>query len=56
MPGTNGQKEDSAFQHSFDLAVMVAQRYDLRLETQDTWVQTLPWASSSRMTTRSMSP
>ena len=27
---------------------MVAQRYDLRLETRESRVRTLPWAASSR--------
>ena len=43
-------------QRSFDRAVMVARWYDLRLETRETRVRTLPWASSGRVTTRSMSP
>ena len=35
---------------------MVAQWYNLRLETREIRVQTLPWASSVHVTTRSMSP
>ena len=35
---------------------MVAQWYDLRLETRDTRVRTLPWASNDHVTARSMSP
>ena len=37
---------------SFDRAVMVAQWYDLRLDTRETRVRTLPWASSGHVTTR----
>ena len=34
---------------------MVAQWYNLRFETLETRVRTLPWASSGHVTTRSMS-
>ena len=57
--GANGHKEDDAAsffcQCSFDRVVMVAQWYDLRLETRETRVRTLLWASShgGHVTTRS---
>ena len=61
--GANGQREDATSSsffcpRSFDRAVMVDQSrwYDLRLETRETRVRTLPWASSGHVTTRSMSP
>ena len=48
--GANGQKEDAA-SLSFDRAVMQAPRDDLRLETQETRVRTLHWASNDHVTT-----
>ena len=52
--GTNGEKEDATslfYPQRFNRAIMVPQWYDLRLETRETPVRTLPWAKSGHVTT-----